>query len=292
MFDCLRRFWGSGTTLSNILSLHKLQHEQHLENLQRLRKLSMEIIELKSELDTQIEKLRESETMFRLAAKAGNDFIYVYDESSGKITWFDSPSKLLDLPKEAISCSTPEGWVQHIHPEDRADYLASIRRRRDEEQSFQQYRVLVGGKCLYLSDRALPVNGGVGSSKWVGAITDYTDIKENEYKFQALSEAGFESIIIHRDFDVVAVNNSFTELTGYTFEEASGDDDFLTTFIRPSQVERVRRRIRERDTSPYRTTIITRSGEPMDVWVRVRYVSFNGYGLCRASSLTEWIDRE
>lgn len=291
MFEQLKKLCRSEESLSTLLALHSIQHRKHEHNLRKLRKLSKEVIELKLQLDEKIEDLRKSEKMFRLAAEAGNDFIYVYDEETGRITWYDSPQELLGISNTSISVSTPEGWARFIHEEDREGYLKEVRDRQTGKKSFQRYRVRVGNSCRYFSDRALAVNGDIDSSKWVGAITDYTDIAENEFKFRALSEAGFESIIIHRDFEVVALNNSFTELTGYTFKDAIEADDFLKTLIHPDCVEEVSKRIETDNTSSYRTTITTKSGEEKDVWVRIKYVSFNGYGLCRASSLTEWIDR-
>lgn len=291
MFKRLKELCRSEESLTDLLIMHSIQHHKHENNLRKLRRLSKEVIELKLQLDEKIDDLRKSERMFKLAAKAGNDFIYVYDEKTGKLTWFDSPQELLGISNTSISVSTPEGWARFIHEDDRGSYLREVRARKTSMKSFQRYRVRVGDSCRYFSDKALAVNGDIESSKWVGAITDYTNIAENEYKFRALSEAGFESIIIHRNFDVVALNNSFTELTGYTFKDAVEADDFLLTLIHPDCVNDVRERIEKDDTSSYKTVITTKSGEEKDVWVRVKYVRFNGYGLCRASSLTEWIDR-
>lgn len=112
---------------------------------------------------------------------------------------------------------------------------------------------------------------------------------KSEAKYRALSEAGLEAIVIHRDGKVIATNKSFQLLTGYTETELT--PDVMWGSIVPEQLEEVKSRIKNENIESYRMNIINKNGHKIDVYARIRYVEYNGMGRCRAVVLTPWIER-
>ena len=52
-------------------------------------------------------------------------------------------------------------------------------------------------------------------------------LRTSEHRYRALCEAGIEAIVIHRNGEVLAANDSFQDLTGYSEEELSDYSLFI-----------------------------------------------------------------
>ena len=116
-------------------------------------------------------------------------------------------------------------------------------------------------------------------------------LKHSEDRFRALSEAGFESIVIHREGLVVAVNDSFEELTGFLEHELLTEPSLIWDIMDKEHNLTTKHSIESRDMSPYMSVLCCKSGEKKVVWIRPKYVNFNGHGKCRAAIITLWEDR-
>jgi PAS domain S-box-containing protein len=113
----------------------------------------------------------------------------------------------------------------------------------------------------------------------------------SESKYKALSEAGTEAIVIHRDFQIYVVNDTFETLIGYTEGDLVENSDKMWDFIKPEFHEIVKTRVRNQDCSDHRMKLVARDGTEVEVDVRIRYVEYNGHGACRAMIMTPWRER-
>ena len=113
-------------------------------------------------------------------------------------------------------------------------------------------------------------------------------LQESEHRYRALSEAGFEAIAIHRTGKVLTANDAFEELVGYTEEEIEENPALMFDIIAPGLRDEVKQRIDKKDMSPYRCKFIHKDGTILDVYIRPKYVQYNGSGRCRAAVVTLW----
>lgn len=99
-------------------------------------------------------------------------------------------------------------------------------------------------------------------------------LKESENRFRELSQATFEAVAIQRDGVILAVNDAFTQLSGYSTEDAIGQSIFNLT-SKASQDE-VAIRFRTRSTDPYNAVFIRKDGSTFVGEIRARACMYEG----------------
>lgn len=112
-------------------------------------------------------------------------------------------------------------------------------------------------------------------------------LSESEQRYKALSDAGIEGIIIHRGGEIIAVNQAMKEMVGYT----DYPPESIWDVIHPEDVEEVKRRAQDGLVGSYKARLRRKDGTSFVAFFRVKYVSFNGCGMCRAVIVTPWLDR-
>ncbi len=177
------------------------------------------------------EALKNSEHLLRESQKVANIGSYVMDIASG--TW--ECSKFLDELFGIDNKFTKDvsGWLQIVHPEDRAmmqKYFAENVLTKHESFN-KEYRIrrlsdklerwVHGMGELEFDDKEKPV-------KMIGTIQDITERKQAEKELLKLTTAVEQSAnaIVISDIEghIEYTNPKFTELTGYTAEEALGQN--------------------------------------------------------------------
>jgi len=120
--------------------------------------------------------LAESEQRFRLVAQSVSDLIYEWDIASGTLRWFGDIDGALGYDLGAFP-RTLAGWLDHIHPDDRARLQDSADLRIANTTSIlDQYRIHgKDGLWRYWLDHGEPILDGEGKPvRWVGACIDVT----------------------------------------------------------------------------------------------------------------------
>lgn len=84
-------------------------------------------------------------------------------------------------------------------------------------------------------------------------------IQQSEERFRFLSDITFEGIIIHKNGIIQDVNKSFEKMSGYSKEEAVGEDIFKGVFA-PSDYVKARKNISKAYASPYRIEVKRKNG--------------------------------
>lgn len=153
-------------------------------------------------------------------------------------------SWVLDNDSEVLKCS-PEVYrifeitmdtridfqlfLQYVHPDDRKNTAEIIKNSMAQRTSYDfTYRIITScGKLKYIHGRGQAILDDKGAlMRLIGSVMDVTERELAEEKLR-LSAIMFEStqegaLITDKDSFIIAVNKAFTDITGYSEEEALG----------------------------------------------------------------------
>jgi len=127
---------------------------------------------------------------------------------------------------------TLRNFWERVHPQDEPQLKAMLDQAILEKKDFdREFRIV-------LPDGSVKNVHGVGRAvlnesgevvEFIGTTIDITDRKQDQWKlqnqkahFERLFELAPEAVVLHADGKVVRINKEFTELFGYTAEEAIG----------------------------------------------------------------------
>ncbi|MCX7172272.1 MAG: PAS domain S-box protein, partial [Proteobacteria bacterium] len=171
--------------------------------------------------------LIRSEGLLRLSQKAARMGYYVIDLASGQ--WESSP--ILDEIwgiDASFKRDTP-GWVSLLHPDHRRrlldDFNTTIRNRSAFSREYMVIRPNDGETRWVLAWGEFEYDSTGNPLRQVGAIQDITERRrtESELRVAATTFEAQEGMTITDAAKVILrVNRAFTEITGYSAEEAVG----------------------------------------------------------------------
>ncbi|CCK75234.1 conserved hypothetical protein [Oleispira antarctica RB-8] len=121
-------------------------------------------------------------------------------------------------------------FMQFVHPDDRKNAEEIIGNSIEEKAAYNfVYRIISSsGKLKYVQGRGQAIVDDAGKLlRRIGSVTDVTEHKQAEEK-NRLSAIMFEStqegaLITDKNTYIIAVNKAFTDITGYSEEEALGN---------------------------------------------------------------------
>jgi PAS domain S-box-containing protein len=128
-------------------------------------------------------ELAEWKSRYDLLVQATRQIVYDYD-ASGRLVWGDTVESLLGYTAEELTGQV-EAWLEHVHPEDRAQAQAARETAQAAQVSFStQYRFRAkDGRYLLLHDTGYPQRDERGQlQRYLGVIADVTE------KMQAQAE--------------------------------------------------------------------------------------------------------
>jgi PAS domain S-box-containing protein len=169
--------------------------------------------------------LRESEQRFQAVASATADVIWDWDLKRGTIWWSEELAKVFGHDRETFGPG-PEGWIRHIHPEDRArvtDGIYAAIARRDRLWH-DEYRFLRGdGSVAHVEDRGrLILDPGGEAVRLVGGMRDVSErleaqarIAELQERLHTLISEAMIGILVHHDFRPILANDELARILGY-----------------------------------------------------------------------------
>jgi PAS domain S-box-containing protein len=211
--------------------------------------------------------LRESEARLREVLENSRDAIYRYDVQAARYEYF-SPA-IQDIsgfaPEELLQMDI-EDLLEHIHPEDRANYLAHnealihSKEERPADRVEYRWKSKQGRYCWMSVQRALVRNGDGKPVAHVGAIRDITEQKKAE-QARAESEARLREVIMNSQDAIYRIDfktgcydffsPSAEAITGFSMQEMidMGLDGVLAR-VHPDDRAIVQRRLQEEAEHP------------------------------------------
>ena len=184
-----------------------------------------------------IETLRVSEARYRALVRASSDVVWVHAATLGVFTSTDSSRWWEDLTGQAPSEASVWGWLECLHPDDRARVREVWTRSLQDGSPYEaNYRVKArDGAYRHVLVRAAPIRNTDGSIReWVGMFRDVTDrlraeqaLHQSEERFRAfMDNSPAAASIIDGDGRIVYVSQMFVR----TFQLPPGDPVGRTLF--------------------------------------------------------------
>ena len=136
-----------------------------------------------SESQRALDALRESETRYRLVAKASNDAIWDWDLLTNRVEWNESIQKIFGYAETEVGFDA-SWWYENIHPEDRERVVCGIHAAIDSGRQIwsDEYRYRRADNSYALAiDRGFVAYDDKGTPvRMIGAMMDITERKQAE----------------------------------------------------------------------------------------------------------------
>jgi len=175
---------------------------------------------------------RTSEVFLEEGQKLSHTGSWVWNLTNGEIKWSREHFLILGADPDKDKPCTPLFWSR-VHPDDRESLEKLVNEAVHEKKEFEhEFRfVLPDGTLRYVSGIGRPVIDEAGNlTAFIGTTMDITqrkraeeELRKQKAHFEKLFELAPEAIIL-RDIEnrVLRVNREFTNLYGFTPEEALG----------------------------------------------------------------------
>ncbi len=183
------------------------------------------------------DRLRTAEERWRYAIDSSELGLWDWHVPTGTVFFSNTWKSMLGYDAAEVGSGLGE-WENRVHPEDMATVLADVGRMLAGEVEFysNEHRMLCkDGSYKWILDRGKVIerdNAG-NALRVIGTHTDLTELRarDAELKLHAnLFMHSLEGIMIcGPDKRILAVNQSFTEITGYAQEEVQGQQPSMVS---------------------------------------------------------------
>jgi PAS domain S-box-containing protein len=175
--------------------------------------------------------LLESETRYRLAARATNDAVWDWDLRTDQVHWNESAAGMFGYEDIYLQDTTGSWWEDKIHPEDRQRVVSSLHAVIDgpADHWTQQYRFqLSDGTYAVIYDRCWVMRDYAGRPvRMLGAMQDITErqkaeeaLRESEARFRGTFENAAVGIThLSLQGEILRSNDRMCLKIGYTWED-------------------------------------------------------------------------
>ncbi|WP_267639692.1 hybrid sensor histidine kinase/response regulator [Haloarchaeobius amylolyticus] len=151
--------------------------------------------------------------------------------------------ELTGYDPEEIESGTVSFGRDVIHPDDREDVWETVQDHLGEREPFElTYRILPKeGTRKWVFEQGRGVFEGDELRSIEGVITDVTDIKERELRFEAIFNQTFQFMgLLEPDGTILEANDTALEFGGFDREDVVGDLLWNTPWFPEDEVEHVR----------------------------------------------------
>jgi diguanylate cyclase (GGDEF)-like protein/PAS domain S-box-containing protein len=176
-----------------------------------------------------------SEERWKFAIEGAGDGLFDWQVQTGKAYYSPRYKAMLGFAEEELSDSADE-WSKRLHPEDAPGVYAALQPYLDGKpgNATVEFRMLrKDGRWMWTLGRGMVVQRDANGAalRLIGTNSDITERKRAESKLQlaaSVFEHAREGIMIsNTDGTIIDVNEAFTRITGYSREEAIGQNPRL-----------------------------------------------------------------
>lgn len=217
----------SGDRVTAILGVGNKQTDytqMDMDIVQQLADLAIEIVERKRAEDAQLKVQQNYENLIQTV----DGIVWEADAKTFKFSFVSDQAERLLGYSTRCWLDISDFWADHIHPEDRAEAIDYCVSQTCAGQGHEmEYRMIAeDGRIVWLRDMISVLSENGQPSKLRGIMIDITAKKLAEEKLHQLSLAVEQSpasvVITDLNGQIQYVNPKFTQITGYTREEAIG----------------------------------------------------------------------
>ena len=189
------------------------------------------------------EKIIESEERFRQLAENIRDVFYVINIDFNEIYYVSPVFEEIWGRSSQELYSLNNVWKNSIFPEDR-EFVFNTISKLEKSKGFEiEYRIIrPDRKIRWVRDRVFPIKDKYGVTfRYTGIVEDVTEQKIAEEEVRKLSYAVQQNpaliIITDPKGNIEYVNSKFSEVTGYSFNEARGKNPKIlkSGFTKPEE---------------------------------------------------------
>ncbi len=172
--------------------------------------------------------LRESEERFRQIAETIQEVFWITDTTKHQVLYISPAYERIWGRSCASLQSTPQNWLESIHPDDRDRVLQAATTQQAAGTYDEEYRVIrPDGSLRWIRDRAFPLSNGKGEVyRVVGVAQDITERKRSRDQLReqaSLLDKARDAILVrHLEHGITYWNKSAELLYGWTAEEVRG----------------------------------------------------------------------
>ncbi len=175
------------------------------------------------------DQLRDSEERWKFALEGTGDGMWEWNPQTDAAIYSRRWKEMLGYAEDEFP-DTGTAWVEHLHPDDQGrvfttlqDYLAS-----DQAVYVVEFRMRCkdgSWKWMMARGKLVKRDAEGNPTRMIGTHTEITERKQAEEQLQITATA-FDSqegvMVTDANSVILRVNRAFTEITGYTAEEAVG----------------------------------------------------------------------
>lgn len=177
------------------------------------------------EVEYNLIKIKNSLEKAQKVAHIGN---WDWDIPTGDLWWSDEIYRIFGLEPQEFG-ATYEAFLNTLHPDDRQKVQSAVGEALEgrKEYDIEHRIILPNGQIRHVHEQGHISRQPDGTPiHMLGTVHDITARKEAEAKLLLASkvvESTIEGVLVtDTDLNIVDVNNAFTKITGFTREEAVG----------------------------------------------------------------------
>jgi PAS domain S-box-containing protein len=176
------------------------------------------------------EALRQSEERFRQIAETIEEVFWTSDPVISRMLYISPAYERIWGRPCATLYENPKSFLDSIHPDDRDRVVSVLQAQVKGEPFDHEYRIITpGGVMRWIWDRGFPVRDEAGRViRYVGVAVDISARKRAEAErirlVTAIEQSAEAVVITNPSGEIEYVNPAFTRITGYSREEALGQN--------------------------------------------------------------------